>query len=183
MGAKSLALAGFSGGFSAVFSNPFFLLKTRMQSASSCASMVAGKTSWDPNLGMSGVAREIYRSEGMMGFTRGMPALILRVSSASAAQLATYDVAKTSTVATVGPILMRFGVPELNEHTFTTHFISAWMSSLAMVVTMQPFDFAATRMSNGGCGLYTSSFAVIRDTVRGPEGFFGIFKGMWANYM
>lgn len=181
--AKSVALAGCSGAISAVISNPFFLLKTRMQSASVDASMSVGKTAWNPRMGMVASANCLYNAEGLVGFSRGMPALMLRIGAASAAQLATYDAAKTAVMTKVGPIAHRLGGPELHERALSTHFAAALVTSFATVLAMQPFDFAATRMSNDGRGTYSSSFAVLRDTARGPEGIMGISKGSWANYM
>eukprot|EP00971_Amphidinium_carterae_P062004 1227560-Amphidinium_carterae.1 len=70
---KSLLLAGFSGACAALVSNPFFLLKTRLQSATTAASSAVGQTAWDGNAGVGTLLRDVYRKDGFQGFYRGLP--------------------------------------------------------------------------------------------------------------
>jgi len=181
--AKSLVLAGCSGSCAAVVSNPFYLFKTRLQSASPSASLAVGRTSWDSNAGLWDVCRTVHRTEGFLGFYRGLSAFIPRVAAASSVQLATYDIAKDHVISWSNEVLQRRGGTLLDGRSFWAHFGAAWITGIAVVFAMQPFDFAATRMMNDGCGLYSSSFAVLWSTVRGPEGVLGIFKGTTANYL
>lgn len=188
---KSMGLAGCTGAISACVGCPFFLLKTRLQSATTDPSITVGRTAWDGNAGTVAACRAVYRADGIRGFYRGLPALMLRIGAASAVQLATYDSVKTAVLTQGNAALNKYDGSidvvvagrRFHDGSLATHFVSAWITSLAMVLAMQPFDFAATRMMNDGSGLYSSSLGVLYDTARGHEGVLGIFKGTWANWM
>jgi len=183
---KSLMLAGFSGACAALVSNPFFLLKTRLQSATTSASSVVGQTAWDGNAGVVTMLRDVYKTEGFQGFYRGLPVFMPRVMAASSVQLATYDVSKAAVCSWGNWAIDAAGGLNTSwrftAQSFLTHFSAAWITGIAVVLAMQPFDFAATRMMNDGRGLYNSSFGVLLDTARGPEGVLGIYKGVTASY-
>jgi len=182
--AKSLMLAGFSGCCAGLVSNPFFLLKTRLQSATSDVSIAVGKTQWNANMRLRDAVRDVIEGQGVPGFYRGVQAFVPRVMAASSVQLATYDVVKTAVCGWDGVVRsLTSEAITFEEGHFSTHFVSAWVTGLAVVAAMQPFDFAATRMMNDGRGHYSSSFNVLSETVRGPEGARGIYKGVTANYL
>lgn len=191
---KSLGLAGISGGLAAVASNPFFILKTRFQSsvaagAAPVAPVGAAAASAAPlavgeqhalSGGLLGAAGSIYRSDGVAGFYRGLSAFAPRVIVASAVQLSTYDAVKEWLVRRVG---IREGVPLVCAASFVT--------GAAVVMAMQPFDFAATRLvstktaaeaGGGARPMYSGPFDVIRQTVR-SEGVLGLYRGGMANYL
>ena len=163
--AASVALGGISGFAAAAVSNPFFLLKTRAQ---------AHQQGSQPGLRQSLV--QLWR-EGLPSAYRGFGAFAPRVMAASAVQLSTYDRTKAA-------ILQH--VPALGGDGFPVHFCASWITGAAVVVAMQPFDFAATRMMNQGRHegqqLYASPFDCLRTTVRN-EGFVAVFDGMSANYL
>ena len=189
---KSLGLAGVSGGLAALASNPFFILKTRFQSSVSGGAAPAPVAASAPppsaaaaavgeqhalSGGLLGAARDIYRSDGIRGFFRGLSAFAPRVIVASAVQLSTYDAVKEWLRRRVG---LRDGLPLVTASSFVT--------GAAVVCAMQPFDFAATRLVNsksaaeaaGGAAAYAGPFDVIRQTVR-SEGVLGLYRGGMAN--
>ena len=198
---KSLGLAGVSGGLAALASNPFFILKTRFQaslqssSASSASSAAAGATTSSAGStvaaaaaasgeqhalsgGLLGAAGDIYRSDGLPGFFRGLSAFAPRVIVASAVQLSTYDAVKEW-------LVRKFRVPDGVPLVCASSFVTG----AAVVLAMQPFDFAATRLVNsksaaeaGGGATYTGPFDVIRQTLR-SEGVAGLYRGAGANWL
>lgn len=126
-------------------------------------------------------------SRAQVAFFRGLTAFVPRVAVANSVQLATYDVLKTwicksgklTLQKTIGPEM----TPRLDEKCFTTHFFASWLTSCCVIVAMQPFDFAATRMMNDERGIYKNPLDVLWQTFRGPEGVLGIYKGSLANYL
>ena len=177
---QSLGLAGVSGGLAAIASNPFFILKTRFQSSvtGSIEKVVVGEQHALSG-GLSGAAAAIYRSDGIRGFFRGLSAFAPRVIVASAVQLSTYDAIKEWLMRRLS---LSDGLPLVCASSFVT--------GAAVVVAMQPFDFAATRLVNskstaeasGSAAVYTGPFDVIRQTLR-TEGPLGLYRGGMANYL
>lgn len=95
----------------------------------------------------------------------------------SSLQLSTYDVAKQSLRRYMG---MADGVP--------CHLAASLLTGVAVVLAMQPFDFAATRLMNqptaaSGKGLlYSGTLDVLMKTTR-QEGLLGIYQGALASYL
>lgn len=92
-------------------------------------------------------------------------------------QLSTYDVAKDA--------LRHYGGM---VDTAPCHLAASLLTGVAVVLAMQPFDFAATRLMNqptaaGGKGLlYSGTLDVIIKTTR-REGLLGIYQGVFASYL
>lgn len=180
---ESLGLAGLSGALGACVSNPFFIVKTRLQATSSDAALAVGQQH-DAACGFRGTLAQMYRADGVLGLTRGLSAFAPRVVVASAVQLATYDSVKDLFVQRLG----------LSPKATFTHVCASMVTGVAVVVAMQPFDFAATRLVNtltsaeqgGKAAAPTAAFAgpldVIRKTVA-TEGPLGVYKGVTANYL
>lgn len=188
----SLGLAGVSGGLAALASNPFFILKTRYQSFG-CAATVGEQHALSG--GLSSAAADIYRSDGPAGFFRGLSAFAPRVIVASAVQLSTYDLVKDALMRHAG---LRDG--ETFAGRLPLVVASSFVTGIAVVAAMQPFDFAATRLVNsrtaaehaaiqcvaGGPAAASPAFSgpldVIQQTVR-AEGLSGVYRGSIANYL
>lgn len=189
---QSLGLAGISGGLGALVSNPFFIVKTRLQATSGDTALAVGQQH-EPTSGVWAALRDMYRTDGAAGLTRGLSAFAPRVIVASAVQLATYDSVKDWLVRRLG----------LEPRATATHVCASMITGAAVVVAMQPFDFAATRLVNtltraeqqaqavaaaAGAGggkapaVFTGPLDVIRKTVA-TEGIFGVYKGVTANYL
>eukprot|EP01060_Flectonema_neradi_P004963 TRINITY_DN13289_c0_g1_i1.p1 TRINITY_DN13289_c0_g1~~TRINITY_DN13289_c0_g1_i1.p1 ORF type:complete len:285 (+),score=36.64 TRINITY_DN13289_c0_g1_i1:87-941(+) len=153
--AMLLVSGGLSGALAGVVSNPFFLLKTRMQALGSSQTLRQ-------------TVSQLLREEGILGFWRGVPAFILRVAAASSVQLAFYDMTK-----------MRF--KSMLPDGFFLHFFSSWVTGIAVVFAMQPFDFAATRVMSHSSSDYTV-IRCLRLTLQ-QEGVLAIYQGTLANYL
>ena len=67
---------------------------------------------------------------------------------------------------------------------FGCHFCASWITGLAVVACMQPFDFAATRLVNqkGEGQKYTGPLDCIVKTVK-TEGPLAVYKGVVPNYL
>jgi len=165
--AQSLGLAAVSGGMAALASNPFFIIKTRFQAEGA------------PPGGATGALLTILRADGPAGLFRGMSAFAPRVIVASAVQLSTYDAVKEA-------VALRAG---LRKDGLGLVVASSFLTGIAVVLAMQPFDFAATRLVSsksaaeaGGVAAYTGPLDVIRQTVK-TEGALGLYRGGTANYL
>ena len=175
---ESMGLGAISGGFAALASNPFFIVKTRFQAMSTDTALVVGQQHALEG-GLGGTLAGIVRADGPRGLFRGISAFAPRVIVASAVQLSTYDTVKESLMARLG----------LNDNV-GLHAASSMVTGAAVVLAMQPFDFAATRLVNslsaaeqGAAGaVFTGPVDVIRQTVA-TEGVLGVYKGVTANYL
>jgi len=178
---QSLGLAGISGGLAALASNPFFIVKTRLQATSSSGALAVGQQHGAASGAVGGALAAIVRADGLPGLFRGLSAFAPRVIVASAVQLSTYDTVKGWVVSSCG----------LRPDQLLTHVASSFVTGAAVVAAMQPFDFAATRLVNslsaaeaggGGAAAYSSPWDVMRKTVA-SEGVLGLYSGGTANYL
>eukprot|EP01062_Namystynia_karyoxenos_P059995 TRINITY_DN51433_c0_g1_i1.p1 TRINITY_DN51433_c0_g1~~TRINITY_DN51433_c0_g1_i1.p1 ORF type:complete len:318 (+),score=98.55 TRINITY_DN51433_c0_g1_i1:85-1038(+) len=171
-----LASGGASGALAGAVSCPFFLLKTRLQAHSCLGSEAAVGFQRDAG-SLAGAVREVLREGGVLGFWRGAAAFIPRVAAASSVQLSTYDVVKARVI---DRLQWRDGLP--------VHVAASWITGIAVVLAMQPFDFASTRLMNqpsaqgGGGALYSGLFDCLAKTVR-AEGPRSVYRGTLANYL
>ena len=175
---QSLGLAGVSGGLAALVSNPFFIVKTRLQATSTDAALAVGQQhASGASGGVVGALAAIVRADGPAGLFRGLGVCAARDRRVGGAAL---DVR-------LGQALgCSFG---LRGDQLATHVASSFVTGAAVVAAMQPFDFAATRMVNslsaseaGGAAAYASPLDVIRKTVA-TEGVRGVYNGGTANYL
>eukprot|EP01065_Artemidia_motanka_P012599 TRINITY_DN16947_c0_g1_i1.p1 TRINITY_DN16947_c0_g1~~TRINITY_DN16947_c0_g1_i1.p1 ORF type:complete len:329 (+),score=66.04 TRINITY_DN16947_c0_g1_i1:44-988(+) len=172
---KLLLSGGLSGALAGAVSSPFFLLKTRLQAHTESSQTVVGYQRQATSL--PGAVREVLREDGVLGFWRGVGAFVPRVAAASSVQLSTYDVVKAAVMARLSW-----------ADGLKTHILSSWITGVAVVLAMQPFDFAATRMMNqpsaqgGGGAVYRGPVDCIVKTVR-AEGALSVYRGTLANYL
>lgn len=175
----SLGMAATSGAVAALVSNPFFIAKTRAQATSSDPRLAVGQQ--HANTSVAGTLAAIVRADGPAGLFRGLSAFAPRVIVASAVQLSTYDSVKAD-------LQRRLALPD----GIALHAASSLLTGVAVVIAMQPFDFAATRLVNSlskaeragatSAAAYSGPWDVIRQTVR-SEGPLGVYKGVTANYL
>ena len=88
--------------------------------------------------GFGGALRAIVRADGPTGLFRGLSAFAPRVIVASAVQLSTYDIVKEHLVRRL----------RLDPKSVSTHAAASMVTGVAVVLAMQPFDFAATLLVN-----------------------------------
>ena len=65
------------------------------------------------------------------------------------------------------------------------HVAASWITGLAVVGAMQPFDFAATRLMNQGGGANKKYLGLVDCLVKTAktEGVLAIYKGVTPNYL
>lgn len=74
---QNIVLATIAGAVGAVAGNPFYTLKTRFQAMSTSADMAVGHQ--HNYAGLTGAFRDIYRTEGLRGYWRGVNVFVPRV--------------------------------------------------------------------------------------------------------
>ncbi|KAJ2725465.1 Mitochondrial oxaloacetate carrier protein [Coemansia sp. Benny D115] len=174
----NVAAGGLCGMAGAALGSPFFLVKTRMQSASSFAA-VGFQHNYRSSL--DGL-RRIWSEGGVRGLYRGMDAAMMRAGAGSSVQLATYDHCKSY----ISRTLAHRG---LDGNSVATHFLASMVTGFFVCTVMNPFDVVSTRMynqksaSNGhGGALYKNPLQCFYKTVS-TEGFFSLYKGFLAHYL
>ncbi|KAI3637016.1 hypothetical protein MIR68_004722 [Amoeboaphelidium protococcarum] len=157
-----------SGMFGAALGSPFFLVKTRLQSASA-VNPVGVQHQYR---GTADGLRHIIRNEGYRGIFAGAYAAMVRTGVGSSVQLATYDKIKD---------LIRQHTELKNELAAT--FGASFGSGLLVCLFMNPFDVIMTRLYNqhNSVKLYHGPMDCFVKTVR-AEGFMALYKGfVWLN--
>ncbi|KAK0527892.1 Mitochondrial oxaloacetate carrier protein [Tilletia horrida] len=146
--AGALMAGASSGVVGAMFGNPFFLVKARLQAYS--PHFVIGKAAHNYT-GMWDGLSSIVRSEGILGLARGMDASMLRTAMGSTVQLPAYNWMKSylinldpATPVYQNPLVLLAGKP----NSFGTYLASSIFSGLCVCAVMQPADTALTRMYN-----------------------------------
>lgn len=162
-----LALAGaFSGCCGSILANPFYLAKVQMQSAANPSIAVGYQHS---HSGLMQALSTAYRSSG--GLTQGLTSAMARVSVGSATQLATFTRIKQILIAA-----------NVTESEFGIVCMASVCSSLALTLTMTPFDVVATRLFNQKHGLYYDGFLDCITKMYKHEGVAGFYKGTFAHF-
>lgn len=162
-----------SGSAGAVIANPFFLIKTRMQSYNKAHAKL--KVSVGQQTYYRGVFdgfRQIYRAEGVKGLFRGTDAAVLRTGAGSAAQLPVYNLTKN--------YLLKHHI--LQDGTLGLHFASSSMAGLGVAIVMNPWDVVLTRLYNQKGDLYKGPVDCLAKTIR-AEGPMALYKGFWAQLL
>ncbi|CAI5744978.1 unnamed protein product [Peronospora destructor] len=168
---RNICAAATSGMIGASIGSPFYLVKARLQAASSVETINA-RYAYD---GMIDGFRQIVKADGLKGLYRGATASIPRVAIGSASQLATYTQAKTLVVAA--------GF----EDGVKVHLGSSILTGLVVTMAMNPMDVVSTRIYsqkvvNGKGKLYSGVIDCIMKTLK-SEGIRGFYKGWAAHYM
>lgn len=162
------ALAGFVSGLAgAIVANPFFLIKTRMQSYTRVAGDAVGEQTYYKSI-LDGF-RKIYGAEGLRGLLRGVDAAVLRTGAGSTAQLPIYNLTKE--------YLLKHGLAK--ENTLLLHFYASLAAGLGVAIVMNPWDVVLTRLYNQKGDLYKGPVDCFLKTIR-TEGVTAMYKGFWA---
>eukprot|EP00760_Papus_ankaliazontas_P025726 PhM_4_TR285/c0_g1_i1/m.80485/K15117/SLC25A34_35, OAC1; solute carrier family 25, member 34/35 len=168
---SKVGCAALAGGLGAFAGSPFFLVKTRMQSAST-PEYAAYSGVWDG-------LRKVYRAGGVRGLYQGSWPAIVRTIVGSSTQLPTYDLLKNALV-TSSLTSSYFGAKDTH-----THITTAVMASFVVTFCMNPFDVIMTRNYNSGSGTSSPQYHGISDTfvrMARTEGVQGFYKGFWAHF-
>ncbi|KAJ2601139.1 Mitochondrial oxaloacetate carrier protein [Coemansia sp. RSA 1722] len=174
----NVAAGGLCGMAGAALGSPFFLVKTRMQSASDFAA-VGFQHRYKSSL--DGL-RRIWSEGGVRGLYRGMDAAMMRAGAGSSVQLATYDHFKSF-------FSTRLAHRGLDGNSMATHFLASMVTGFFVCLVMNPFDVVSTRMYNQKAGanghggaLYKNPLQCFYKTVT-TEGLFSLYKGFLAHYL
>ncbi|GBP68755.1 Solute carrier family 25 member 35 [Eumeta japonica] len=173
LGSAIAAAAG--GALGSVAATPFYLVKTRLQSQAAKAIAVGHQHAYASALS---ALRQIYKSEGITGLFRGVTPQTLRGTVGSAAQMISFGYAKD--------FLRERGW--FSASPLALSFMGANLGGLAMTLCLNPFDVAATRLSNQPVDgqnrgtLYKGTTDCFMKILR-SEGVMGIYKGVVANYL
>ncbi|CAH0514845.1 unnamed protein product [Peronospora belbahrii] len=168
---RNLAAAATSGMIGAAIGSPFYLVKARIQAASSVEKVNAQYAYY----GMMDGFRQIIKADGFKGLYRGTTASIPRVAIGSGTQLATYTQVKTLVIAA--------GV----EDGIQVHLGSSILTGLVVTTAMNPMDVVSTRIYsqkvvNGKGKLYSGVIDCAMKTLK-SEGIQGFYKGWAAHYL
>ncbi len=114
-----------AGALGSVVGNPFDVLKTRLMTAEGEA------------VSMSKVASDLYASQGIGGFYRGMEANVMRAMVLNGTKMACYD--------QISGMINDSGVVPKG---IATQFLSAFGAGFFMTCTVAPFDMVRTKLMN-----------------------------------
>lgn len=160
---KFLAGSG-AGAIGSIAGNPFDVLKTRLMAAE-------GKNA----MGMSEAASQLYKSQGMGGFYRGLEANVMRAMVLNGTKMACYDQIKY--------MIKKSGmVPD----GLPTQFMSAFGAGFFMATTVAPFDMVRTRLMNqpADAKVYKGFVdCIVKIAAKdGPMGLYAGFIPIWARF-
>lgn len=169
---RNVTCGAITGAIGAGIGSPFFLVKTRLQAASSSSNAVGDQHSYK---GMFDGFSKIISQDGVFGLWRGASASITRVMVGSATQLSTYDLLKTK-------LQSNYGITE----GIGLSAASSFATGIFVCFAMNPFDVISTRLynqkSSSGKGTrYNGFFDCIVKTFK-SEGPFAFYKGLTAHY-
>tara|TARA_B110000285_G_C15037849_1_gene570288 strand:- start:215 stop:859 length:645 start_codon:yes stop_codon:yes gene_type:complete len=163
-GFLSKFLAGaLAGGIGSIAGNPFDVLKTRMMADS------------ESSKGVSHFANEVYKSQGMGGFYKGIEANVMRAMILNATKMACYDTCKGFVKSNLG---FKDGI--------TCQFLSAFVAGFFMTCTVSPFDLIRTRLMNqpADAKIYNGFIDCFSKILKneGPLGFYKGFLPIWGRF-
>jgi hypothetical protein len=152
--AQRLAAGGTAGALSIAVFNPTEVLKTQMQTAADATTMRA-------------VAARVHAEGGVLAFWSGLQPNVARTFLVNAAELGTYDEAKSRLAPVVGDNAL-------------AHIGASGIAGVASACTSTPADVVKTRLMNvaGGAGdrQYAGVVDALRTIVR-DEGVGALYKG------
>eukprot|EP00744_Colponema_vietnamica_P006952 GILI01010038.1.p1 GENE.GILI01010038.1~~GILI01010038.1.p1 ORF type:complete len:302 (-),score=100.51 GILI01010038.1:184-1089(-) len=160
---KKVLAGGSAGAFGALIANPTDLIKIRMQAD------IAG-TRYKHTLD---AFQSIIKDEGFFGMWKGCTPNIQRAIIVNAAELATYDQAKT--------LYLGLGI---SEGVFN-HFLSSFTAGFVAACVSSPVDVMKTRLmsqKSGADRVYTGMVDCFVKTVK-AEGFMALYKGFIPNWL
>lgn len=124
--------------------------------------------------GVFGAFASTFKAEGLLGLWQGVIPNMQRAYIVNAAELATYDQAKT--------MLVGFG---MSGDSVFTHLIASMSAGVVAALCSQPVDLAKNRLMNQPAGpgitpLYTGMIDCMIKVAR-QEGVTALYKGISAN--
>lgn len=153
--------AGMSGVVGSTIANPTDLLKIRMQAME------------HESHGIIWHVKDIYHSNGVLGFYKGLQATVVRAFMLNATKLASYDHIKHT--------LINSGI---FHDGYMLHFVASLCAGVLMAIATAPFDIARTRLMNQSHDhkLYNGLVDFFVKTIK-HEGPLSLYKGFTPQWM
>lgn len=162
---KKFAAGSAAGALGSLAGNPFDVLKTKMMAS-------AGKEV--PSIGKT--AKELFASQGIGGFYRGIDSNIARAMVLNGTKMACYDQSKGYVVAATG----------LPKNHILVQFMSAVAAGFFMTCTVSPFDMIRTRLMNqpSDAKIYNNAVDCMLKIAKneGPLTFWRGFMPIWSRF-
>lgn len=157
------AAGSLAGAIGSTVGNPFDVLKTRMMASE-------GKT-----IPMSKAASDLYASQGIGGFYRGLQANVMRAMVLNGTKMGCYD--------QISGMIKKSGMIPSG---LPTQFMSAFSAGFFMAVTVSPFDMVRTRLMNQPPDkkIYTGFVDCVMKLIA-KDGFGALYSGfvpIWARF-
>ena len=153
-----------AGALGSCVGNPFDVLKTRMMTSE-------GKT--PP--GLAQAAGDLYKSQGMGGFYRGLEANVMRACVLNGTKMACYD--------EISSAIKKSGVVPAG---IATQFVSAFGAGFFMATTVAPFDMIRTKLMNQphDAKIYSGFVDCFVKIIKagGPGALYAGFIPIWARF-
>jgi len=174
---KSIIAGAVSGASGAFCASPFYLVKTQLQSQANQSVAVGFQHNYT---GFLSALRHLYSTTGFLGLWRGVSASVMRTGIGSAAQLSTFSNCKET--------IDNLNIPLLQRNSWVSALAASMLSGLTVVIFMTPMDVVSTRLYNQGIdskgkGLYYLGPVDCFRKIFYSEGFLGLYKGCFANYL
>merc|ERR1711871_344169 len=153
-----------AGALGSVVGNPFDVIKTRLMTAEGSSA---------PS--MSGVARDLYKSQGIGGFYRVIEANVMRAMVLNGTKIACYD--------QISLMINNSGVVPKG---IATQFLSAFGAGFFMTCTVAPFVMVRTKLMNQppDAKVYSGFVDCFAKIVKkdGPLGLYQGFIPIWSRF-
>lgn len=153
-----------AGALGSIVGNPFDVIKTRLMTAEGANA---------PSMGQ--VAGDLYKSQGIGGFYRGMEANVMRAMVLNGTKMACYD--------QISLMINNSGVVPKG---LATQFLSAFGAGFFMTCTVAPFDMVRTKLMNQppDAKVYSGFVDCFMKIVAkdGPGGLYQGFIPIWSRF-
>lgn len=154
-----------TGGVGSVIGNPFDVMKTLAQ------------TNTEKGVSLGSLVTNLYKSQGIMGFYRGVEVNIMRACILNATKMGVYDATKGYVSDATG-----WGRKDVR-----CSFASAFVAGFFMTVTVAPADMIRTKLMNQPVGaekLYDGFVDCAKKTIAegGPLSLWRGFVPIWARF-
>lgn len=162
---KKFLAGSAAGALGSIAGNPFDVLKTKMMTA-------GGRVT--PSI--TTTAKELFSSQGINGFYRGIDSNIARAMVLNGTKMAVYDQSKGYVVSATG----------LSKNSLATQFLAAVTAGFFMTCTVAPFDMVRTRLMNqpNDAKIYNNAVDCMIKIAKneGPLTFWRGFMPIWSRF-
>lgn len=171
---KNVLVSGIGGVVGHYLSNPFFIVKTHLQSKAAKNIAVGHQHEYEGSLQ---ALKKIFNENGIQGLFRSGFAVVPRAFVASVSQLTFFSYSKQ--------YLMNYEF--FKSRNFLSTFIASMIGGTAISIMVTPFDLILTRLYNQqttlkGKGTLYSGYWDCVSKIYKTEGIYAFFKGIGPMY-